>query len=285
MGRKPRVEFFGAVYHVIQRGNNREYIFRKKQDKVFFLENLKYYKEIMDFDLLGYVIMDNHYHLILKTIDAPLSDIMHRLNTQFSRVYNEENRRTGHVFENRYKGMLVMDDRYLLSLLRYVHQNPVQAKICKRIKDYLWSSDSAYRNNRHKSMVDIDLILEHFSVNRKNAVAAYIRFMDDSETESEETFEAGEVVGEPPPKLTNNRRAKSADRKSLEELLIDITPTENEYQAILSGSRKRNLTPYKQDFILTALKANYRMNEIGSHLGVSEAAVFKLANREDNVRR
>ena len=285
MGRRPRVEYRGAVYHVIQRGNNREYIFRKKQDKFFLLELLKHYKEVMDFDLLGYVIMDNHYHLMLKTVDAPLKDIMHRINTRFSKQFNQRNKRTGHVFENRYKSLLVMDDAYLLSLLRYIHQNPVQAKICQRIQDYPWSSDRFYRRNEGDHLVDIDLILERFSVNRAHAVAAYIRFMDETASESEEVFESGDVVGEPPPKLDQRRKPKSEQRQSLEALLQEIAVTPENRNAILTGSRKRHLTDLKQQFIAAAALANYRLKEIGDFLEISESAVYQLLERANNTGR
>jgi len=224
MGRRPRVEYRGAVYHVIQRGNNREYIFRKKQDKFFLLEDLKHYKAVLDFDLLGYVIMDNHYHVMVKTMDAPLKDIMHRINTRFSKQFNQRHKRTGHVFENRYKSLLVMEDAYLLSLLRYIHQNPVQAKICQKIQDYPWSSDRFYRRNEGDHLVDIDLILERFSVNRGHAVAAYARFMDEKARESEEIFESGDVVGEPPPRLDHSRQPKSAQRPSVSLQVISDMP-------------------------------------------------------------
>lgn len=139
MGRKSRFEYPGGIYHLIQRGNNREFIFEQKEDKEYLLELIKEYRETMGFKLYGYVIMGNHYHLIIRISETPLKDIMHRINNIFSRHYNRKNKRTGHVFENRYKGILVIDDRYLLSLLRYVHQNPVSANICKNIKDYHWS--------------------------------------------------------------------------------------------------------------------------------------------------
>lgn len=285
MGRRPRVEYRGAVYHVIQRGNNREYIFRNKQDKFFLLEHLKHYKEVMDFDILGYVIMDNHYHLMLKTVDAPLKDIMHRINTRFSKQFNQRNNRTGHVFENRYKSLLVMDDAYLLSLLRYIHQNPVQAKICQKIQDYPWSSDRFYRRSEGNKMVDIDLILERFSVNRAHAVAAYARFMDETASESEEVFETGDVVGEPPPKLDQRRQPKSEQRQSLEELLQETAVTLENKNAILDGSRKRHLTGLKQKFIAAAARANYRLKEISNFLKISESAVYQLLERADNTGR
>ena len=164
MGRKPRFEYPGGVYHIIQRGNNREYIFENNEEKKFIIGLLKEYGEKFGFDLYGYVIMSNHYHLIIKLSDVPLQDIMHRINNKFSKDFNKKYKRTGHVFENRYKSILVIDDKYLLSLLRYVHQNPVIAHMCKNVYDYIWSSDRLYReNNIHNGIVNIDFILDIFS--------------------------------------------------------------------------------------------------------------------------
>ena len=169
MGRKPRVEFQDAIYHVIQRGNNREYIFSKSADKSYLLSIIEEIKQDIPFQLLGYVIMDNHYHLMVKRGIVDLHKIMQRINNLYSKNYNKQNNRTGHVFEGRYKGILVKDDKYLLSLLRYIHQNPVQAHICKSVKDYPWSSDRLYRNNIN-TFVYLDPILNIFSADRKTAL-------------------------------------------------------------------------------------------------------------------
>ncbi len=80
MGRKPRFEYPGGIYHLIQRGNNREYIFEKTEDKQFLLELIQEYKEIMGFELFGHIVMDNHYHLVVRISKTPLKDIMHRIN-------------------------------------------------------------------------------------------------------------------------------------------------------------------------------------------------------------
>jgi len=141
MGRKPRIEFDGAVYHVIQRGNNKEYIFKKAEHKKYFLSKLSEIKNLLDFEIYGFVLMDNHYHFIIKCHESSISNIMHRINSNFGKYYNISYRRSGHVFQDRYKGLLVKDDKYLLSLLRYVHQNPVKANMCKNVCDYKWSSD------------------------------------------------------------------------------------------------------------------------------------------------
>lgn len=275
MGRRPRVEIKGGIYHVIQRGNNREYIFRKSEDKNYLLELVKYYKEPSNFELHGFVIMDNHYHMIVKPVDARLQDIMHRINNKFSKYFNRNNRRTGHVFENRYKGILVKDQKYLLSLLRYVHQNPVKANICERVKDYPWSSDAFYRSNRQGGLVDIDHILNMFSINRNKAIKAYHEFMDADKLEREDMFEQVVVIGANE-KKSSDQSSSDRKRKSLDHILEEVTNDKAVANDIRNGSRKRCLTGYKKDYIKHALAAKYTMKEIGEHISISEVAVWKL---------
>ena len=279
MGRKPRLEYPGGVYHIIQRGNNREYIFGNDHDKRFIIDLIKEYRDKLKFDLYGYVIMSNHYHLILKLSDVPLQDIMHRINNKYSRNFNKTYNRTGHVFENRYKGILVIDDKYLLSLLRYVHQNPVLARMCKWVSDYPWSSDRLYRlNNKSNGIVNIDFILDIFTKDRVDAIKSYIDFMDENKKEDIGVFEDADVIG-----AVNTRVIDEyikSDTKSLDKILKDVTEDETLYNNIKEGSRKRNLSRYKKEFIDIATKSGYTMEEIGKSISISATAIFKIHNAQ-----
>lgn len=277
LSRKPRFEYPGGVYHLIQRGNNRQFIFREKEDKDFILNLVKEYKEKMDFKLYGYVIMGNHYHLIIRIAQTPLKDIMHRINNKFSRHYNRKNNRTGHVFENRYKGILVVDDRYMLSLLRYVHQNPVSAGISENVEDYIWSSDKNYRTNNISGIVDIDFMLDMFSDNRIDAISAYKKFMDENKTEDITAFEGVDIIGRVSTYKIDNYFEH--DRKSLETILKDVTKDKRIFDEIKAGSRKRYLSEYKKKFIELAIKSNYTLKEIGQSISITDAAVFKMYNK------
>ncbi len=279
MGRKPRIEYKGGVYHVIQRGNNRQYIFEKKEDKAYLLELVGEYKAVMNYNLYGFVLMDNHYHMVLRTLDAPMQEIMHRINNKYSKYYNRKYKRTGHVFENRYKSIIVKDDKYLLSLLRYIHQNPVRAKMCKELKTYQWSSDSSYRKNKTSDIADIDFILNTFSKTRLQAIKAYIRFMDRDEMEETSEFEEVDVIGGSLELECNNDNMLPT-RKSLDDILQEATKDKTIFDHIKNGSRKRNLTTYKQAYIQEALAVNYTMKQIGENISISEAAIFKTHHRE-----
>lgn len=177
MARKPRIEYNGAIYHVIQRGNNREYIFEDTLHKGYLIKIIREVKGVLDFNIFAYVLMDNHYHLLLQTVDCPLSVLMHRINNRYSKYYNFKARRSGHVFENRYKGILVQDKSYLLGLIRYIHYNPVRARMCGKVADYKWSSDVFYRRNM-KNIVDIGFALDMLSLDRISAIRKYIELMD-----------------------------------------------------------------------------------------------------------
>ena len=175
MGRKPRIEYHGGVYHAIQRGNNHDYIYKDDSDKLWLINVLKSFREELGYKLFGYVIMDNHYHLIIQTNNYPLQTIMHRLNTRYSKYYNQKYVRVGHVFGDRYKALPVGDQSYILTLLRYIHQNPVRAGINK-VSEYRWSSDYLYRKNLD-DWVDIGIVLDGISANRAVAIKVYNELM------------------------------------------------------------------------------------------------------------
>ncbi len=279
MGRKPRIEYPGGIYHVIQRGNNREFLFDNNACKEMLLDLLTSYREKLGFDLFGYVIMGNHYHLIIRQTEASLQTIMHRVLSLFGRRYNILNSRSGHVFEYRYKAIPVMDDKYLMSLLRYVHRNPVAANMCAQVSDYAWSSDRLYRQNeRDNELVDINYILDTIAKNRPAALKVYRDYMDDNVKEDIAAFEEVDYIGEKDLLLIDDY--VKAERPPLNDLLRAATREDSLYQLIKAGSRKRRLTPYKKDFIKAAYKCGYTMEEIGKCMSISEVAVFYLMHGE-----
>ncbi|MEA1962593.1 MAG: transposase [Bacillota bacterium] len=278
MGRKPRLEFKGAIYHVIKRGNNRDYIFQSRKDKECLLSFIEYAKEDGGFNLLGYVIMDNHYHLIIQTTNKPLQKIMQTINNRYSKDYNKRHNRSDHVFGGRYKGILVHDDKYLFSLLRYVHTNPVRAKICQNISQYKWSSDHYYRKNTN-GLVSIDKILNMFSDDRKIALEEYVRFMDKNEPMISQNayyeYEAVDVIGgldgEDEPTLN-----MEYEDNSLDGILRRMVANEEDFHRIKAGSRQRYLREYKISYVKAAVEYGYTFKEIGNNIGVSGEAVNRI---------
>ncbi len=177
MARKPRIHYEGALYHVIIRGNNREFVLSEDKWKRKYLELIIKYKERYGFKLYAYVIMDNHVHLLIEVNYVPLSKIMQGIQQVFTQSYNRANKRTGHVFEQRYKAILCDKDQYLLMLVRYIHQNPVRIYVQSGLK-YVWSSYNEYFSEE-ELLVDKEWVLSLFD----NSVGKFQDFMQEEENE------------------------------------------------------------------------------------------------------
>jgi len=183
MARKPRIEFEGALYHVITRGNQRQQIFRGTADNERYLKILDDYKLRYDFLIYAYVLMENHVHLLIETKEAPLSKILQGINQRYTMYFNRRYATVGHLFQGRYKAMLCEKDSYLLSLVKYIHMNPVRAGIAKSPEEYRWSSHPSYiGQTRGRGIVDSELVLKMFGDDRRKATRAYREYMEEKET-------------------------------------------------------------------------------------------------------
>ena len=170
MGRAPRAEFSGALYHVFARGNRREPIFLDEDDYQSYVERLRTAAERMGVAVIAYCLMPNHPHLCLRTDGTPLSVFMQRLNTRHARRFNDKYELCGHLHQGRYQALLVDEETYLLRLVRYIHQNPVRAGLVKTLEGWRFSSHRDYLSET--SWLDRQPVLSHF-VTR----ADYKRFM------------------------------------------------------------------------------------------------------------
>ena len=144
MGRAWRIEYEGALYHILSRGNEQKDIFYDDQDRLLFLATIGEMSERFEIDVFAYVLMGNHYHLLLKTNRANLSKSMQWLGVTYTRRFNLRHFRSGHLFQGRFKSIIVQNDAYLMRLSCYIHRNPLRAGIVKRLADYRWSSYKAY---------------------------------------------------------------------------------------------------------------------------------------------
>lgn len=279
MPRPNRIIFNGAIYHIYQRGNNGEYIYQSPKHKYFLLKQFNEYNAKYDFMLLAYVIMDNHYHLIIKTGETPIDKIMFSINNIMSRFLNRELGRTGHVFEGRYNSKLVESDEYLVWLLRYIHRNPIRAQICSNLDEYRWSSHNFYKRGLN-SFVKTEFILNIISNNRHQAVHQYLHLIgaQGDENDSQTDFNIiRESLNFSDSLSCNKQETKYVSKiKSLEEILSSLNIDDNSKILMKTGSKKRNLTLYKIKFIEVALSNKYTMREIGEFLGTSESSVSRL---------
>ncbi len=180
MARPLRIEFSGALYHITSRGDRREAIYEDDDDRKLFLGTLSEVVERFDWLCHSYCLMTNHYHLVVETPDANLSKGMRHLNGVFTQATNRRHQRSGHLFQGRFKGILVDKDSYLLELSRYVVLSPVRAGMVKRPEDWHWSS---YRAMLGKAPVpgwlSTDGLLAQFGKRRAEARARYQRFVNE----------------------------------------------------------------------------------------------------------
>ena len=154
MPRHARKKSESGIYHIMLRGINRQVIFEDEEDNLKFLETLKNYKAISEYKIFAYCLMSNHVHLLLKVEKEDIDLIIKRIASSYVYWYNWKYKRNGHLFQDRFKSEPVEDDAYFLTVVRYIHQNPIKAGLCKNIDGYKFSSYNEYVKN--PIMVDTD---------------------------------------------------------------------------------------------------------------------------------
>ncbi len=158
MPRQARKKSSSGIYHIMLRGINKQQIFEDEEDCEKFLWTLKETKTVSEYKLFAYCLMGNHIHLLIKEEKEPLEQIFKRIGGKFVYWYNIKYQRVGHLFQDRFKSEPVEDEAYLFTVLRYIHQNPVKAKLCENVEDYRFSS---YNEYTYRSwIVDTDFILD-----------------------------------------------------------------------------------------------------------------------------
>ena len=178
MSRPLRIEFAGALYHLTSRGDGREAIYRESSDRVAFLDVLGEVCERFNWVCHAYCLMGNHYHLLMETRESNLSAGMRQLNGVYTQRFNRAHRRVGHVFQGRYKAILVDRDSYLLELARYIVLNPVRAQMVHAAEAWPWSS---YRATCAQApapeWLHTDWLLSSFAAHRPQAIERYRAFV------------------------------------------------------------------------------------------------------------
>ena len=177
MARKPRIQYPGAFYHVIARGNGGQKIFRDSQDYERYINFLREYKVRFGFLLYAYTLMPNHIHLLLEMKETPLSKVMQVLQFRYTRNFNIRYKKWGHLFQGRYKAILCDKDSYFLELSAYIHLNPVRGGLVKKPHQYPWSSYRFYVRDEKEKFVDEDFLLAQFSNRKTTAKRAYGHFV------------------------------------------------------------------------------------------------------------
>lgn len=181
MPRQQRIKSASGYYHIMLRGNEKKDIFNSNKDKQRFMEIVYDKKQGNRFYLHAFCLMNNHIHLMLSEGAEDVATVMKRITVSYVYYFNKKYKRVGHLFQDRFKSEAVEQDRYLLALARYIHQNPVKAGIVKKAGDYKWSSHNCYLNedNCFAKMLDTDIILRLFSEDIETAVKKYTEYMNE----------------------------------------------------------------------------------------------------------
>lgn len=174
MPRVGRIKSKTGIYHIVIRGINRQNIFEEEEDSERFLATLKTAQEKSGYKLYAYCLMGNHIHLLIKEENEDLGITMRRIGASYVYWYNRKYDRHGHLFQGRYKSEVVEDDKYFLTVLRYIHQNPLKAGLVSDIEEYKWSSYREYLGRSR--LVDTEFAMGIFGTNREKALRSFQEF-------------------------------------------------------------------------------------------------------------
>ncbi len=287
MPRKPRIEIGGGLYHVITRGNNRRKIFRSHDDYLRFTDILGRQKSNLPFYLYAYCLMPNHLHLLIEMQDDALSRIMQRVLTSYSQYHNRKYKKIGHLFQARYKSILCQTDRYLGELVRYIHLNPVRARIVKRPEDYEYSGHRAYLGLDKTGLVDTEPVLRHFGAGKKQAVETYIRFVESSLTEQsqDDYYRAaeGRLLGSEEflkkirHRIGDHRAVRGVPEHTTIDDLLSAAETSSGFslQELCSKSKNRRTVAVKEALIMLGRENGITNRVLADALGLGASAVTK----------
>lgn len=200
MARPLRIEYPGAFYHVMSRGNERRAIFRDEEDRKRFLGWLVRAFRKFRFWIHAYALLENHYHLYMETLEGNLSKILHFVNGGYTQYFNEKYERVGHLFQGRYKAILVDKDHYSLELVRYIHLNPVKAGWVSKPDDTRWTSYRCYLGlEPPPPFLKTDWILAQFENSEISSQRLFERFTFEALRDEENLMRRvwkGSVLGE-----------------------------------------------------------------------------------------
>jgi putative transposase len=286
MARPLRMDYPDAFYHVLSRGNERKEIFRDERDYLRFLDTLGKMVDRFKLEVHAYVLMKNHFHLLVHTQESNLSRAIQWLGVSYSIWFNRRHQRSGHLFQGRFKSFIIEDDRYFTAMCLYIHGNPLRAGIVKRLSQYRWSSYQAYGDKRHRvSWLTTELVLGMYGGSRRRFVRAQELFFKESpsllgelrhglylgsEVFSEECIERlkGKSYGEKPQarSLLRSRDIRGLVNKILEGL------GEKEPESVLKVRKYRCQNRDVAIYVLYQLGV-YLNREIGKVFGVGYTAV------------
>ena len=266
MPRQKRKVGLSKIYHIIARGNERKDIFLDDEDKNKFIQIISDKKKKNEYILYAYCLMNNHLHLLIKEEKDSISRVMSRINTAYAYYFNKKYNRVGHVFQNRFRSEPVENDSYLISLVRYIHNNPVKAKIEDQPHQYKWSSCSFYFKEQ-KCIINKEEILNFFSSDREKAISLFAEFSHQLNNDNFMDYE--EVFGEVH-KINSVVKAKEYALRYLKENGLRI-------ESLKTKANKE----FRDKLIIELIeKTNLSYREIANVLGFSRWVLVKEVEKK-----
>jgi REP element-mobilizing transposase RayT len=288
MPRPLRIHVPGGFYHVTLPGNHRQRIFFRPADRRIFEGIVR--KVIVRYEarVHAYCWMTNHIHLLIQISDTPLGRIMLRIASRYARIVQARVHTTGHLFERRYHAVLVDEDAYLLTLLRYIHQNPVQAGMVSSPGQYRWSSHGTYSGTRPQSWVTTDFALGMLHRQRGPAISAYLRLMQErvrAEDLAPHPEDARVLGGDRFMEKALGESWRPRSRKSLDELVTEAAVRFSlSIDQIRSASRARRLTMARAWIAHQAVTLRIAsICDVARYLGRHEASIRGLMRRHPSA--
>jgi len=296
MARKPRIHFPGALYHVITRGNRKQGVFLDEKDFKQFLTYLSNCKNRFSFRLYAYALMQNHLHFLIEVAEIPLSRIVQSLLFGYAHYFNLRYGEVGHLFQGRYKAILCDKDAYLLELVRYIHLNPVRAKIAKKPEDYVWTGHLNYLGKEGKDLIDAGFVLDQFGGSRSLARRRYRQFVWEgiSEGHEEKYYQVKDqrYLGEDD-FIDHIEFEKEKSQGWVYDIPLEAISHEASRETGIREDRLYSVTRDREGVLgrgivgyLARVISYYTVREIGEHFGRSPVAIGEAIMKvEDRVQR
>ena len=312
MARPLRIQYPGAVYHVMNRGGSRQKVFLDKQDYETFLKTIGEVRDRWAVEVFAYCIMGNHYHVCLRTPEGNLPRVMQHLDGLYTQRFNRLHRRDGALFRGRYKAIVVDKDNYLAQVVRYIHLNPVEAGLVEEPESYTWSSHRFYlRRNEAPEWLRIDEVTGEFGT-----IAQFHEFVLEGNDKVLETFykdgRQSPVLGneefrnglmEKPVRVDREhpRYERAAVRPSVNHVLKTLATRYGlKVEDLMKGKRGKDNEPRKVGMYLAKELCDLKLKEIAEHFGTASYGTVgwachgvasrmhadaKFRDRVSNIRR
>lgn len=252
MPRRAREKSSSGIYHLMLRGINKQNLFEEDEDKRKLIKTIGRYKQLSNYQIYAYCLMNNHVHLLIKENEEPISTIIKRISSSYVLWYNKKYCRCGHLFQERFRSEVVETDPYFFTVLRYIHQNPIKAGITNEAASFSWSSYREYIGN--PEIIDIEFALDMFSPDREKAKSLFQQYMNE---------------------INSDQCLEYQDMKAVsDEEILDYL----KQLGILNSSELQRLDKHDRDKIISDIKKTFAVSirQLARITGISKSVLDRI---------